>query len=48
MVEVETGVNESGYTAVFLPENFDANSANIVIKGTYDILSKMKNSEEEE
>lgn len=48
MVEIQTGVSESGYTAVILPENFDTKTANIVVKGTYDILSKMKNSEEEE
>lgn len=45
-VEVGIGVTENGFTAVILPENFDHNSR-IVIKGAYDLLSKMNNSEEE-
>lgn len=46
MTEVSIGVSEGGYTAVQLPS---ANSGNrmIVIKGAYDLLSKLKNSEEE-
>ncbi|MBK7652172.1 MAG: hypothetical protein IPJ20_17675 [Flammeovirgaceae bacterium] len=48
MLEIETGVSESGYTAVILPDNFDTKTANIVVKGTYDILSENENSEEEE
>lgn len=47
MVEVETGESEGGYTAVILPKEFDE-ASNIVYQGAYDILSKMKNSEEEE
>ena len=46
-VEVGTGATENGYTAVILPENFDMKSK-IVLKGAYDLLSKMNNSEEEE
>lgn len=47
-VEVSTGVSGAGYTEVILPEGFDMNSKNIVVKGAYDLLSKMNNSEEEE
>ncbi|MES2331073.1 efflux RND transporter periplasmic adaptor subunit [Sediminibacterium roseum] len=46
-VEVGIGVTENGFTAVILPEKFDPKSK-IVIKGAYDLLSKMNNSEEEE
>jgi cobalt-zinc-cadmium efflux system membrane fusion protein len=45
LVEVKTGVNESGYTEVILPEGFDINSQ-IVINGTYALISKLKNVEE--
>ncbi|SJZ85712.1 efflux RND transporter periplasmic adaptor subunit [Sediminibacterium ginsengisoli] len=45
-VEVGTGVTENGFTAVILPEKFDFKSK-VVIKGAYDLLSKMNNSEEE-
>lgn len=46
-IEVGTGVTENGYTAITLPEGFDSNSK-VVIKGAYDLLSKMNNTEEEE
>lgn len=46
-VEVGIGVTENGFTAVILPENFDMKSK-VVIKGAYDLLSKMNNSEEED
>ena len=46
-VEVTTGVSENGYTEVILPEVFDRNSK-VVIKGAYDLLSKMNNVEENE
>ena len=46
MVEVTTGLVDGGFIEVTLPSarNFQGN---VVIKGTYDLLSKMKNSEEE-
>ncbi len=47
MIEVTTGVSDNGYTEVILPEGFEKVSKNIVVKGAYDILSKMNNSEEE-
>ena len=47
MIEVQIGNREQGYTEVQLPEGFDGKK-DIVVKGAYSILSKMKNSEEEE
>lgn len=46
-VEVGAGVSENGFTAIILPENFN-NQSKVVIKGAYDLLSKMNNSEEGE
>lgn len=46
MIAVQTGNSDEGYTEVVLPENVDKEK--IVVKGTYSLLSKMKNSEEEE
>jgi len=46
MIAIQTGNNDVGYTEVVLPENID--KTKIVIKGAYALLSKMKNSEEEE
>src|SRR5690606_23542455 len=46
MVEIATGYSELGYTEITLPEAFD-NETQIVIKGAYSLLSKLKNSEEE-
>lgn len=48
LVEVSTGVSESGFTEVYLPEENSGAPAKIVVKGAYDLLSKMKNSEEEQ
>ncbi len=45
-IEVSAGVSENGFTAVILPKNFNIYSK-VVIKGAYDLLSKMNNSEEE-
>lgn len=46
MVEVETGNSENGYTEIIPSKDSNLNDAQIVIKGAYDLLSKMKNSEE--
>ena len=46
-VEVGVTVTENGYTGIILPDDFDMKSR-VVIKGAYDLLSKMNNSEEEE
>lgn len=46
MVQVSTGTSEGGYAEVQIPSNLDI-KGKIVIKGAYDLLSKLKNSEEE-
>jgi membrane fusion protein, heavy metal efflux system len=48
MLEIQTGDNELGYTEVVLPEGFDMNNNSVVVTGAYSVLSKLKNSEEEE
>lgn len=45
MVEIKTGLTESGYTEILFPENFDLTSS-IVTNGTYALISKLKNAEE--
>ena len=47
MVEVKKGISELGYTEVELQEGL-SNESLVVVNGAYDILSKMKNSEEDE
>ncbi len=47
MIEIQIGNSELGFTEVILPTDFPAETAKIVIKNAYAILSKMKNSEEE-
>ncbi|WP_233496613.1 efflux RND transporter periplasmic adaptor subunit [Mucilaginibacter hurinus] len=47
MTEIAVGVSEGGYAAVTLPGGLKED-AKFVIKGAYDLLSKLKNSEEEE
>lgn len=47
MLEVEVGNNEIGFTEIAIPEEFNLNTE-IVVKGAYAILSKMKNKAEEE
>jgi len=46
MVEVKKGVSGSGFTEIILPEGFDFNTAKIVIKGAYNLLSAKKNAGE--
>lgn len=46
MQEITIGNSELGHTEVVLPEGWN-NENEVVIKGAYAILSKMKNSEEE-
>ncbi|NSL86540.1 efflux RND transporter periplasmic adaptor subunit [Chitinophaga sp. Mgbs1] len=46
MLEVQKGNSEQGYTEVTFPKN--TVPENIVVKGAYDLLAKMKNSEEHE
>lgn len=47
MIKIKTGGTENGYTAVIFPKNLNTDSQ-IVIEGAYDLLSKMKNTAEEE
>lgn len=47
-IPVKTGVKELGYVEVLLPRDFDINNAKIIIKGAYDLLAKLKNTESEE
>lgn len=44
MMEVQTGITENGYSQVSIADR----DRNIVIKGAYDLLSKVKNAEEGE
>jgi len=44
MVEVKKGRSGNGFTEVILPESFDKINSKIVIKGTYNLLSAMKNA----
>jgi membrane fusion protein, heavy metal efflux system len=46
MIEVKKGATSSGFTEIMLPEGFDANTAKIVIKGAYNLLSAKKNAGE--
>jgi len=48
MKEVTKGVTENGFSQVKFPEGFDHVKAKIALKGAYTLLSKLKNSEEEE
>ena len=48
MKEVHRGVSENGFSQVKFPEGFDEKNVKIVLKGAYALLSKLKNSEEEE
>ncbi|WP_443939351.1 efflux RND transporter periplasmic adaptor subunit [Pedobacter sp. MW01-1-1] len=45
MIEVTTGTSDGGYIQVDFPKNIDT-TRKIVTKGAYDLLSKLKNSEE--
>jgi len=47
IIAIKTGVSELGYTEVILPANINLENSKIVINGAYDILSKLKNGEEE-
>ena len=46
MFQVTKGVSENGYTQIKSPQDFEGQK--IVLKGSYALLSKLKNSEEEE
>jgi cobalt-zinc-cadmium efflux system membrane fusion protein len=44
--EVKKGVSSSDFTEITLPEGFDVNTAKVVIKGAYTLLSAKKNAGE--
>jgi cobalt-zinc-cadmium efflux system membrane fusion protein len=46
MIQVNKGATSSGFTEITLPPGFDANTARIVIKGAYNLLSAKKNAGE--
>jgi len=46
MIEIHKGVTDSGYIEVILPEGFDVQTAKVVIKGAYNLLSAKKNAGE--
>jgi cobalt-zinc-cadmium efflux system membrane fusion protein len=46
MIEVQKGVSQDGYTEVVLPGDFEPNTAIIVVKGAYNLLSAKKNAGE--
>jgi cobalt-zinc-cadmium efflux system membrane fusion protein len=46
MIEVKKGVSGSGYTQVMLPQGFSVDSARVVVKGAYNLLSAKKNAGE--
>jgi membrane fusion protein, heavy metal efflux system len=46
MIEVKKGVSGSGYTQIMLPQSFSVDSAKVVVKGAYNLLSAKKNAGE--
>jgi len=46
MIEIQKGVTDGGYTEVIFPKGFDIESAKVVIKGAYNLLSAKKNAGE--
>lgn len=46
IIEVKKGVSSSGYTEIKLPEGIDINTARVVVKGAYNLLSAKKNAGE--
>ena len=46
MIEIHKGVTDNGFTEVKLPDGFDINTAKVVVKGAYNLLSAKKNAGE--
>jgi len=46
MIEIHKGVTDNGYIEVILPEVFNIQTAKVVIKGAYNLLSAKKNAGE--
>lgn len=47
LLEITTGSADAGYVEVKLPAGLNIAASKVVTKGAYDLISKMKNSEEE-
>ncbi|TDE10531.1 efflux RND transporter periplasmic adaptor subunit [Dyadobacter psychrotolerans] len=48
MLQITKGVSENGFTEVQFPKDYENTKSGIVLKGAYTLLSKLKNTEEEE
>jgi len=46
IIEVHKGVTDNGFTEIILPEGFNVETAKVVIKGAYNLLSAKKNAGE--
>jgi cobalt-zinc-cadmium efflux system membrane fusion protein len=46
MIEVKKGVTGNGFTGIVAPEGFNIQTARIVLKGSYNLLSAKKNAGE--
>jgi cobalt-zinc-cadmium efflux system membrane fusion protein len=46
MIEVQKGIDDSGFTEVFLPSGFVIETTKVVVKGAYNLLSAKKNAGE--
>ena len=46
MIEVKKGVSNGSFTEVILPEGFEVEKSEIVVKGAYNLLAAMKNAGE--
>ena len=46
IVEIKKGVSDGGFTEIILPEGFNINTAKVVVKGAYTLLSAKKNAGE--
>jgi cobalt-zinc-cadmium efflux system membrane fusion protein len=46
IIEVKKGVTDGGYTEIILPEGFNVQTAKVVIKGAYTLMSAKKNAGE--
>lgn len=46
IIEIKKGVTDNGFTEIILPEGFNTNTAKVVLKGAYILLSAKKNAGE--
>ncbi len=46
MIQIQKGISDGGYTEITLPDNVDYKSVKLVVKGSYNLLSAMKNAGE--